>query len=514
MQVKHFIMNKITFLSYILAALLLSNCNSNQGSGGHTHDVVGGSATHAPHDQETTVLSYTLFAHDYELFVEFPPLVVGQTSPFAVHFTNLANYTPVSEGKVTVSIIKAGKGLRNTVDAPSSPGIFRPALQPKEAGIYRLLFELENKKGKEIFEIQEIEVFANTDAFEASVIESGSGDEIIFLKEQAWKTDFKTQEVSEKYFHSVISTSAKVKIQPRSEIVLNAPFTGQVSLVVMPGDAVQKGQILAIITGAGVENNLSVKLSEYRFAYEKSIADYIRTKPLANKDLISEKDFLNIKSLYQQDSLRYFQIAKHISRNGLNVKAPFAGFISEIFIENGTYQETGLPILKVSNKNQVLIEAYVNQSDFQLVGGIFDAHFKLPSENLTITLAQLDGKIKRTIAQVNSGSSKIPVLFTVANDDLLFPGMYLEALIMTDPKENALTVPLSAIIEEQGQYFVFVQSGGESFLKRQIQLANNDGLYVEIISGVQKGERIVTRGAYQIKLAAMAGDLPLHGHTH
>ncbi len=514
MQVKHIIMNKISFLNYILAALLLGSCNINQGSGGHTHDVVGGSESHAPHAPETTVLSYTLFAHDYELFVEFPPLIVGQTSSFAVHFTNLANYTPVSEGKVTVSIIKAGKGLRNSVDAPSSPGIFRPALQPKVAGIYRLLFELENNQGKETFEIHEIEVYANTETAESSVISSDSGDEIIFLKEQAWKTDFKTQEVAESYFHSVINTSAKVKIQPRSEKVLNAPYTGQVSMTVMPGESVRKGQILAIITGAGMENNLSVKLSEYRLAYEKSKADYIRTKPLADKNIISQKDFLDIKSLHQQDSLRYFQIAQHISNNGLNVKAPFDGFISEIFIENGRYLETGLPIIKVSKQNQVLIEAYINQSDFQLVGGIFDAHFKLPSENQTITLDQLNGKIKRTIAKVNPGSSKIPVLFTASNNDLLFPGMYLEAFIMTNPKENALTVPLSSIIEEQGHYFVFVQSGGESFLKRQIQPANNDGLNVEIISGLQKGERIVTWGAYQIKLAAMAGDLPLHGHTH
>ena len=514
MQVKHFIMNKIIFLSYIIATLLIGSCNLNQGSGGHTHDVVGGSASHAPHDPETTVLSYTLFAHDYELFVEFPPLIVGKTSPFAAHFTNLANYKPVFEGKVTVSIIKDGKGLRSAVDAPSSPGIFRPALQPKEAGIYRLLFELENKQGKEIFEVHEIEVYANTEISDASVISSDRGDEISFLKEQAWKTDFKTQEVSEKYFHSVINTSAMVKIPPQSEKVLNAPYTGQVSLTVMAGESVRNGQILAIITGAGMENNLSVKLSEYRLAYEKSKADYIRTKPLANKDLISEKDFLNIKSLLQQDSLRYFQIAQQISNNGLNVKAPFDGFISEIFIENGRYLETGLPIIKVSNQNQVLIEAYINQSDFQLVEGIFDAHFKLPSENQTITLDQLNGTVKQTNVKVNSGSSKIPVLFTASNNDLLFPGMYLEAFIMTDPNENALIVPLSAIIEEQGQYFVFVQSGGESFLKRQIQLANNDGLNVEIISGLQKGERIVTRGAYQIKLAAMAGDLPLHGHTH
>jgi membrane fusion protein, heavy metal efflux system len=45
-------------------------------------------------------------------------------------------------------------------------------------------------------------------------------------------------------------------------------------------------------------------------------------------------------------------------------------------------------------------------------------------------------------------------------------------------------------------------------------LANNDGVLTEITSGLSVGERIVTKGAYQIKLAAMSRDLPAHGHTH
>lgn len=55
-----------------------------------------------------------------ELFVEFPVLVVGQTSRFAAHFTEMDQHQAVKEGSVTVSLIKAGKGIRHTVEAPSS----------------------------------------------------------------------------------------------------------------------------------------------------------------------------------------------------------------------------------------------------------------------------------------------------------------------------------------------------------------------------------------------------------
>jgi multidrug efflux pump subunit AcrA (membrane-fusion protein) len=86
--------------------------------------------------------------------------------------------------------------------------------------------------------------------------------------------------------------------------------------------------------------------------------------------------------------------------------------------------------------------------------------------------------------------------------------------LLTGKKENAIVVPLAALTEEQGFYYVYVQTSGESFVKRQVVPGTNDGFRAEITNGLSVGERIVTKGAFQVKLAAMAGELPLHGHTH
>jgi cobalt-zinc-cadmium efflux system membrane fusion protein len=506
-------MNKIYYPLIITTFLLLFRCNNNQGSHGHSHDVVGEQTAHEDHEQEL-MLSYTLFSDGYELFVEFPTLVVGNTSAFAAHFTKLNNYKPVPEGRLTVTMVKGGKGIKHTVEAPTSPGIFRPALQPKEPGIYQLEFLLEKDNRILKFDVGEINAFADSESSVISTNEAGSNDEITFLKEQAWKTEFETKEIIEQQFYTVIHTSAKVKSQPQAEIALVAQSAGKVILNVVLGESVIKGELLAVITGSGLENNISVKLDEYRFAFEKSKADYIRTKPLVDKQAVSQKDFLEIHSRYMQDSLRYFQIAKNITKNGLKILAPFSGYVSEIDVANGEYIENGAKVVTVSNNNQLLVEAYVNQSDYQLVKSIFDAHFKLPSGNHIVLLSDINGKVKAANTFVNNASTRIPVTFTALNNGKLFPGMFLEAYLLAEKKENALIVPLSSIIEEQGQYFVFVQTGGESFSKRQIVLSNNDGVHAEISSGLKQGERIVTLGAYQIKLAAMAGDLPLHGHTH
>ncbi|MCK5281434.1 MAG: efflux RND transporter periplasmic adaptor subunit, partial [Cyclobacteriaceae bacterium] len=429
--------------------ILLFRCNNNQGSNGHSHDAAGGHTSQEEQGQKPKTLSFTFFSDNYELFVEFPPLVVGKTTVFAAHFTQLNDYKPVSKGRLTISIVKGGKGIKHTVEAPTSPGIFRPALQPKEAGMYRLEFLLENDNRISKFDAGEINVFADSESSVNSTNEAGSSDEITFLKEQAWKSEFETKEIMEQPFYTVIHTSAKVKSQPQAEIALVAQSAGKVILNIVLGESVIKGELLAVITGSGLENNISVKLDEYRFAFEKSKADYIRTKPLVDRQAVSQKDFLEIRSRYMQDSLRYFQIAKNITKNGLKILAPFDGYVSEIAVTNGMYIENGSRVVTVSNNNQLLVEAYVNQSDYQLVNSIFDAHFKLPSGDHIVLLSDINGEVKAANTFVNNASTRIPVTFTATNNGQLIPGMFLETYLLAEKKENALIVPLSSIIEEQ-----------------------------------------------------------------
>ena len=61
---------------------------------------------------------------------------------------------------------------------------------------------------------------------------------------------------------------------------------------------------------------------------------------------------------------------------------------------------------------------------------------------------------------------------------------------------------------------VFVQMGGESFERRPVRLGSREGGYVHALEGVEPGERVVSRGAYLIRLAAMSTQIPAHGHAH
>ena len=141
----------------IVLAFLAMSCN-NKAEDAHAHNADG---SHA--EEEIPRLDHTIWTDKTELFVEFPALIVGNPSRFAAHFTVLDKHQPVREGSLTVSLIKGDNGIRNTAEAPSSPGIFSPTIQPKEAGSYQLVFELKTPNYSDKITIDDVTVYANTD---------------------------------------------------------------------------------------------------------------------------------------------------------------------------------------------------------------------------------------------------------------------------------------------------------------------------------------------------------------
>ena len=75
-------------------------------------------------------------------------------------------------------------------------------------------------------------------------------------------------------------------------------------------------------------------------------------------------------------------------------------------------------------------------------------------------------------------------------------------------------VPVSALTEEQGAYFVYVRMCEESYRKQPVSLGLSDGNRVEIVSGLEGGEQVVTEGAIYVKLASASNAIPAHTHNH
>ena len=89
----------------------------------------------------------------------------------------------------------------------------------------------------------------------------------------------------------------------------------------------------------------------------------------------------------------------------------------------------------------------------------------------------------------------------------------VEVFLLSDTK-STLVIPVSALLEEQGIFYAYVQMDGERFQKRELKIGASDGKNVQVLAGITEGERVVTKGGYQIKLSTASGTLPAHGHEH
>jgi multidrug efflux pump subunit AcrA (membrane-fusion protein) len=116
---------------------------------------------------------------------------------------------------------------------------------------------------------------------------------------------------------------------------------------------------------------------------------------------------------------------------------------------------------------------------------------------------------------VDKDSRTVSAIFEIDNPkERLRAGMNLRVGIYTGRTEKILAVPASAIVDDNGMPVVFVQKEGESFERRIVDVGTKDGDWVGLRSGVANGERVVSTGAYQIRLAAIAPAALGHGHSH
>ncbi|RXQ89506.1 efflux RND transporter periplasmic adaptor subunit [Ancylomarina salipaludis] len=513
-------MNKIYLIALGLSLSIIS-CKPSASSGheghehgGHDHGEVA-AETHDEHESQTL----TLYSQETELFAEFHPLVAGQISEFLAHLTRLDSYKPYKKGKVAVTLIdKNGNAIRNTVDTPASPGIFTPSLQPKAAGLYTLLFEVDSKFGKERFVAKNIEVYANEEQAEEALEAQHKENQTKFLKEQAWKIDFGTEEVAYGFFNKVIKTTGELIASSNSEIRISAQSSGIIQMPssdIVNGKTVKKGEAIFFISGRGLsDNSLTSRFINARSDYEKTSADFKRAEALRADQIISEKEFNEAKSNFEKAEVNYQLISKDYSAKGIKVSSPATGYICKVFVKEGEYVEKGQVIGIVDRDSKLILKADLYQKHLTQLSKIHSANFKLPYRNEIYNTTALGGKLIAYGRDIHEEDYTTPVYFEINKTPELFMGSYVDVYLQSESTRKLLSISKSAVLEDQSVFYVFVQTEGESYEKRFVSIGADNGKEIEITSGLKAGERVVSKGVYFVKLASLAGALPAHSHNH
>lgn len=497
--------------SIVLFALLLGACQQktedhDHSSGGHGHEHSGKPSA-----------DYTVWTDQTELFVEFPALVVGESSRFAAHFTVLNGHQPVKEGRVTVSLIKGNKGIRHTVDAPSSPGIFTPTLQPKEAGQYQLVFDLQTPTYSDKIVLENIRVFATPEDAESAFGGEDDDSAITFLKEQAWKMAFQTSQVAQKEVYDVIAAHGIWRVAPSDDRMLVAPASGVLKFkprFLTEGKAIKAGEVLMEITSSDLTtNNLGAEVTKAKATLEQREASYKRIEELYQSQISSKSDYEQAKADYLVAKTNYKTLVSGYTGQGKQVKAPFNGYILEIAAKNGTYTEQGTPLMKVTIDENHMLETRVAPSYAVALENIHDLLYQ-NGQGEWSRLKSKGGQVISTSREISADDPMLSV-FAVVKESIHLPdGSFTEVQIEVGSPTLSMVVPSSSLLEDYGNYSVIVQLSGERFERRNVIIGQRNGSEVAILDGLAPGEVVVTTGAYQVKMAAMADQAPAHGHAH
>ena len=108
----------------------------------------------------------------------------------------------------------------------------------------------------------------------------------------------------------------------------------------------------------------------------------------------------------------------------------------------------------------------------------------------------------------------MPVVFSFDNKVGLVSGAYVDVYLLLSDRQQALSVPLSAVTEEQGLYYIYVRLDEDCYMKREVTLGQSNGERVLVRSGLRSGETVVPKAALQVKLAGSATVIPGHTHNH
>jgi len=204
---------------------------------------------------------------------------------------------------------------------------------------------------------------------------------------------------------------------------------------------------------------------------------------------------------------------KVIRQVGKQVIVPFDGYLKSLAVNNGSFVEQGASLVVITSHKSSLLETQVSPSFGSHLQNIHDILYQ-PKTGVWSSLKKTGGKILSVGKEVESDKPLLSV-FAQINDVVEMPeGSFTEVQLAFGMPAIGKIIPESALLEDYGNYSVIVELSGESFERRAVTIGKRNGADVEIKTGLAIGEMVVTKGAYQVKMASMSGAVPAHGHDH
>jgi multidrug efflux pump subunit AcrA (membrane-fusion protein) len=340
-----------------------------------------------------------------------------------------------------------------------------------------------------------------------------------------------------------IKATGKVLVTEDKVATIGPVHEGRiVNLYAGQGAYVRKGQRLAELESADIdeaEADYLKALSDLENAQRTSAAEvkfqqatYDRTKLLVEKEITPAKNLqqaehdLDVAKANQTSSIQSAQVALSNARrhlqilgvsdaaiNGMSKKtnvgpsvfplySPISGTVVERTGNVGATVGTDANVFKIMDLSSVLIDAKVFEKYLERVRVGQLVNVKVPA----FPDATFTGRVILISSTVDPDTKTVQVRTEVANpDSRLKPDMFASVEIVTAGRRQAISVPLSAVLNDGGKSIVFVEDG-KAYTKREVTLGLKSEDRVEIVQGLNPGDHVVTKGNYLLMEQSKGGE--------
>lgn len=338
--------------------------------------------------------------------------------------------------------------------------------------------------------------------------------EIVIDTHKAEEAGIVVREIQKTSFSGIIKVSGEILSTRENEVTVVSGTSGTAGFMnpLLEGTEVNEGKKLLTINSARIEGgNISERA---KIKYEIAQSEYNRVKTLFNDKIVTEKEYNDARQIYEEARINYEAIGKSLTDNGQEINAPVSGFVKSCLVKEGEYVEAGQPLLVIARDNYLYLKAEIPGKYYNRINNIASANFRTPYSDKIYNIDELGGNIVSRGKSAGDNSFYIPVTFRFRNTGDIISGSYAEVFLKTDKSKEEIILPLTALTEEQGTYFVYKQIDPTCYVKVEVRTGINDGRNIEILNGVSEGDKIVVEGAYQVKLASAVSSIPAHSHEH
>lgn len=314
------------------------------------------------------------------------------------------------------------------------------------------------------------------------------GEEEVVKKEEKYAIPVETTTVMQGNVSSFYSTTATLEAPQEANVV--SRISGLIeSLAVEEGDRVQKGQVLAVIDAKRQQYDLDRSEAEVKIIEQ----ELNRLKKMSNREFISADSMAkleyNLQAAIAKKDLAELQVKES------RVLSPISGVVAKRYVKAGNMAKEFGDLFYIVNQDE--LHGIVHLPEQQL------ASLKLGQEAQVFSNQHsknaIHAKVLRISPIVDPQSGTFKVTLAVPNQEArLKAGMFTRVELKYDTHENVITVPYSALINQDNKQALYVIDGTNAN-RREVEIGYREGDLVEVITGINPGEQVVTRGQQNLK---------------